>query len=43
MQKYNINDLRFMYINKPNDLAKIFEKAGYTEDLREEIKNDNIL
>lgn len=32
MQKYNRNDLRFMYINKPNDLAKIFEKAGYTED-----------
>ena len=32
MQKYNRNDLRFMYINKPNDLARIFEKAGYTED-----------
>ena len=28
MEKYNRNDLRFMYINKPNDLAGIFEKAG---------------
>ena len=32
MEKYNRNDLRFMYVNKPNDLAEIFERAGYTED-----------
>ena len=30
MEKYNRNDLRFMYVNKPNDLAEIFERAGYT-------------
>lgn len=32
MKKYSENDLKFMYINKPNELSNIFKKAGYTDE-----------
>lgn len=31
MKKYSDEDLKFIYKNRPNELANIFRKAGYTE------------